>query len=79
MSMTYIRETYGLPVKRGIKVCHSPTGRYGHITSCTNYVRICWDDDPKHVFNYHPNDTDLSYLPSAKSAWLKRSPKGKRQ
>ncbi len=34
MSMKYIRDAYGIPVKRGMEVYYPATGESGNITSC---------------------------------------------
>ena len=61
MSMAYIRETYHIPVKRGLKVMQNSTGFYGRIVSCSNYVKIRWDVS-KRILNYHPTDPDIAYV-----------------
>jgi hypothetical protein len=42
MSMDYVRRTYGVPAKRGLRV--TVDGRPGVITRATHYVYVRFDD-----------------------------------
>lgn len=64
MSMSYIREYYGVPAKRGgrVEIASSKFGgalKRGTITSADHYVYVRIDG-MKHSRPYHP--TDLTYL-----------------
>jgi ribosomal protein L31 len=56
MSMKYIREHNGIPVKKGMEVYHSATGFTGHISSCkggrVNFKTVTLD------LSVHPFDLD---------------------
>ena len=63
MSMDYVREAYGVPAKRGMRVrlASDPGGVVlGRVTSATHYVFVRWDGSGHHPWPYHP--TDLVYL-----------------
>ena len=68
MSLAYIRKSYGVPAKRGMRVkCKAWDGWcYGHITSSTHGARVIVrpDDWPNARLIFHPTDFDnLMYLP----------------
>lgn len=54
----YVRDTYGVPAKRGGRVVYQ--GKEGTITSATHYVHVRLDGE-KTPRRYHPKD--LVYLP----------------
>jgi hypothetical protein len=69
--MQYVRDRYGVPVKRGMRVQTPLEGlrKFGVVTSCTNHVRVRvvhidiagGDYDlVETILTYHP--TDLVYL-----------------
>ena len=63
MSMKYIRDTYNVPVKRGMLVCWQ--GHLAKVASASNYVRIRFVD-PNGVWGartlyVHPTD-DMAYM-----------------
>lgn len=68
MSMDYIRQTYGVPAKRGGRVrvrFDSPdelNGREGTITSATSYVKVRLDGEKRPDIFY---PLELEYLEGA--------------
>lgn len=58
MTMQYVRDTYGVPVKRGMRVETQANGA-GNVTKCSNYVHVRAAEDGR-VRRYHP--TDLVYF-----------------
>lgn len=65
MSMQYIRETYGVPAKRGCRVKFTGNPhkcpQFGIITgACGQYIKVRMDGDP-HSGTYHP-DWRMEYL-----------------
>lgn len=66
MSMQYIRDTYGVPAKRGMRVEYAKEGHQpwqGMITSAHGaYLRIRRDGDARaYPAEFHP-EWDLTYL-----------------
>lgn len=61
MSMTYVRDYYGVPAKRGALVSYE--GRRGRITSADHRLRVLFDGD-KHTSVIHPREDGLKYLDS---------------
>lgn len=56
MSMGYIRKTYGVPVKQGIRVTLDFDGQKGVITSADGaYVRVKLDGEKRSV-RVHPEE-----------------------
>jgi hypothetical protein len=53
--MQYIKDKYGIPVKRGMTVRNKRNG-IGRITSCTHYVFVRHEDSRRVC--YHPGDLD---------------------
>jgi hypothetical protein len=69
--MDYVREFYGVPAKRGMRVRESSEGRRcireGRIASASHYVFVILDGDTRSS-TYHP--TDLIYLgPDGEVLW----------
>lgn len=65
MSMEYIRKTYGVQVRRGMRVkCKAWDGWCdGAITSATHYVIVRPDKWPNKRLMFHPLDSDnLIYI-----------------
>ena len=65
MSLAYVRNTYGVPAKRGMRVEYcgqDNVRRRGVITSASHHVRVRLDGE-KHSRPYHPQDDYLIYLP----------------
>ena len=65
MTMQYIRDTYGVPAKRGMRVrCKAWDGWCsGTITSASNHVVVRPDPWPNARLRFHPTDTDaIQYL-----------------
>jgi len=71
MGMDYVRKTYGVPAKRGMRVKIRNGNKwgqlgswgYGTIMSATHYIFVRPDHWPNRRFKYHPEDTDnLMYL-----------------
>lgn len=63
MSMKYIRETYHIPIKRGMLVCWH--GHLAKVTSATNHIRLRFVE-PNGVYGartlyVHPTD-DIAYM-----------------
>ena len=58
MSMEYIRRTYGVPVKRGMRVRIRAFDGWtdGRVTSATHYVVVAPDQWPNARLRYHPTD-----------------------
>jgi len=65
--MQYIRDTYNIPIKRGMKVCVG--GKIGWITSASNVMSVkLWQYSSYYRIFVHPTD-DIAYLlPSGQ--WL---------
>lgn len=59
MTMKYVRDYYGVPVKRGRRV--TLDGAPGRITSADHRLRIKFDKD-KHSSIVHPTEDGLVYL-----------------
>lgn len=59
MSIEYVRNTYGVPARRGGRV-RTRAGLLGTITSATNYVMVRLDGGRRRAMPYHP--TELDYL-----------------
>ena len=69
MTMEYIRKTYGVPAKRGLRVrCVAFDGWCdGTITSADHYVVVRPDPWPNARLRYHPTDSEhLIYVDSSK-------------
>ena len=62
-NFAYIRNTYGVPVRRLGRVTYN--GNPGIITSATHYVWIRLDGE-KHPRPYHPKSDGLVYLEGRK-------------
>ena len=65
MSMKYIRKTYGVPAKRGVRVRYTgdPKPKDGAIVSSNGtYIRVRWDGQSKTDGPYHPT-WKMEYLP----------------
>jgi len=62
MSMDYVRRTYGVDVRRGLRVAYGAGDRrqLGTVTGATHYVQVRFDGQ-RHSVNVHPTDPDLSY------------------
>lgn len=66
MSMTYIRQYYKVPAKRGIRVIVIGNGKKGIITSSYNsYIKVRIDGERRSGI-YHPND--VTYLETQPAA-----------
>lgn len=65
MSMRYIREVYGLPIKRGMKVKVKAWDGWceGWITSATHYVIVKPRGWPNARLRYHPTDYENIQYP----------------
>jgi hypothetical protein len=64
MSMEYIRKTYGVPAKRGARVCYTNEGIFYGTILCARgpYIRVRWDGGGKRsVSSMHPTWA-LQYL-----------------
>jgi len=66
MSMKYIRDHYGVPAKRGMRICFSGgqdgQGRHGTIVGAMRqYLRVRFDLYPTVVRNLHPT-WEVEYL-----------------
>lgn len=67
MSMQYIRDAYGVPAKRGMKVEYCGRDnirRRGRITSASHYVHVRFEGKRTSV-RIHPTDDYLIYLSNA--------------
>lgn len=60
--MAYVREQYGVPAKRGmrVKVFGASGFQMGTVTRATHYVFIRLDGS-KHSRPYHPTDPGITY------------------
>ena len=65
MSMDYIRRTYGVPVKRGMRVRVKGFDGWtdGRITSATHYVMVAPDKWPNSRIRCHPTDESVIQYP----------------
>lgn len=64
MSLPYIRRTYGVPAKRGMRVQYgdSKNAAQGTIVGSRNaWLRIRWDGSGR-VSTWHPTDEAIVYL-----------------
>lgn len=59
MSMEWVRQSYGVPAKRGGRVRVKFDGKTGTITNATQYVHVRLDGE-KRPDRFHP--LDLEYL-----------------
>ena len=60
MGMDYIRKTYGVPAKRGMRVI--AYGKPGVITSAHGPHLMIRLDDYKHPRPYHPSDVKYPFV-----------------
>lgn len=60
MGMKYIREYYGIPVKKGMEVYHPESGLSGKIEHCKGGYVDTTINSPlsRRPFKYHPYDLD---------------------
>ena len=65
MSMQYIRNTYGIPVKRGmrVRIKLGEQWRDGFITRATHYVFVKPAQYSLRRFKFHPTDSDFIQYP----------------
>ena len=63
--MEYIRRTYGLPIKRGMRVRVKSFDGWtdGRITSATHYVVVAPDKWPLARHRCHPTDSSVIEYP----------------
>ena len=57
--MDYVRRTYGVPAKRGMRVTYGKIG--GVIVGASHYVHVRLDAKKKIVARIHPTDPRLVY------------------
>jgi hypothetical protein len=66
MSLKYIRDTYNVPAKRGVRISFRRgefMSLFGTITSAYNAkIRVKFDATPKLRHLFHPCDPALTYL-----------------
>jgi len=69
MSMDYVRRTYGVPAKRGMRVRIKANGQWcdGTITRATHYVIVSPDPWPRARLKFHPTDSDYLVYPQSKT------------
>lgn len=80
MSMSYLRKTYKVPVKRGGRVRFKFFGEwyFGTIRSATHYVHVEPDqiEGFKVRIRFHPCDENLIYLSKAECQQQEQSGRG---
>jgi hypothetical protein len=65
VSFDYVRKTYGVPAKRGMRVRFTTkhSDRFGTITRATHYVWVRFDGS-RGELPVHPTDPYLTYSPA---------------
>lgn len=68
MSMQYVRDTYGVPAKRGLRVRVKVGNgwRDGTITSATHYVHVRPDGFNTYRMRVHPTDAERIQYPEVR-------------